>query len=90
MAVPSLSKDEQEFLFKVFTYVEGDISRPLFYMDIDALAREIGASKDDVYAVSQKLEKLGFIESDVAGYLEVTRIVLTPAGDAYVRAIKQH
>ncbi|MGZ4933719.1 MAG: hypothetical protein ACXVIP_03150 [Halobacteriota archaeon] len=85
----TLSEKEQEFLCRVRSYVEGDTSRPLFYMDIDALAREVGVNKDDIYAISQTLAKHGLVEVKVAGYLEVVMVKLTPSGDAYVKSIKK-
>lgn len=89
MGFITLAEKEQEFLCRVHSYAEGDVLRPLFYMDIDALAREIGLNKDDVYAISQTLNKHGLIEVKVAGYLEVVMVKLTPSGDAYVKAIKK-
>ncbi len=88
MASVTLSEKEEQFLCRVYSYVEGKTSRSLSYMDIDALGREIGASKDDVYAISQKLNKRGLIEIETAGYLEVIMVKLTTSGDAYVKAIK--
>ncbi len=84
-----LSKKEREFLCKVHRYVQGDVSRPLFYMDINELAREIEVNKDDVYAISQTLKKEGLIDVEVAGYLEVISIRLTPSSSAYVKMLKR-
>ncbi|MGZ7181140.1 MAG: hypothetical protein ACXVJJ_02705 [Halobacteriota archaeon] len=87
MESENLSKGEQEFLCRVHSYVEGDISRPLFYMDIVALAREMDASKDDVYVITQKLRRHGLIEVEVAGYLEVVMVKLTPKGGTLVKEL---
>ncbi len=89
MTSVTLSKKEEEFLCRVHSYVEGDTSRPLFYMDIDALAREIGSTKDDVYTIAHTLNEHGLIEVKVAGYLEVIMVKLTTSGESYVEAIKR-
>ncbi len=90
MDADTLSKKERDFLCHVYQYVQGDISRRLYYMDIDALAREIHARKDDIYAIAQKLGRYGFIEVKVAGYLEIVMITLTPDGRAYVEARRKN
>ncbi len=90
MDADTLSKKERDFLCHVNQYVQGDISRRLYYMDIDALAREIDASKDDIYAIAQKLGRYGFIEVKVAGYLEIVMIKLTPNGRAYIGAFRKN
>ncbi len=90
MDADTLSKKERDFLCHVYQYVQGDSSRRLYYMDIDALAREIDASKDDVYAIAQKLGRCGFIEVTVAGYLEIVMIKLTPDGRAHVGALRKN
>ncbi len=85
----TLSDKEQKFLYRICSYIEGDISRPLFYMDINALAREMGITKDDVYALAHTLSKRGLIEITVAGYLEVIMVKVTSSGYEYMKVIRR-
>ncbi|MGZ4913122.1 MAG: hypothetical protein ACXV5B_08405 [Halobacteriota archaeon] len=45
------------------------------------------ASKDDVYVITQKLRRHGLVKVEVAGYLEVVMVKLTPKGGTLMKEL---